>query len=949
MITVKLLRQGLRNTESVEAAREQMKQAGISVTEMLVTQKDAGNYLFFAAALDSMRRYIRNEKKHRPGTNLYGYTEALSRKMEELDNLVAEDRAGLPKGVENPWVLSELTECMGRFARAVETAIAHPSGEFELGQEEIGLLRSLNGMYRHFELPEQEDWKTLQRAVKTMNDPVPVNDELLDNLKKNWEIKKEQFEAEEKRRRTIAETKNGAALLLLNSRQAALADDAMRKEGVVKTDAEQARPYLLMLTLVDALRAYHDKYQDVMKKEDAESLRSVLGAVLLLDDTMAGPDSRPEEDTDIPDVQEVQEVLTTTLWPAVLERFGTYAPTSQVSYDDSRLFRLLYEFQNTLGLPEQAGNANMRRVYNYVRDPEDRESLWQAALKTAQEGWEERRKARTAARRKTMDEQFDPQPEDDLLKEGQRKYEPQPEDDLLKSAQEGNEPQPEDDLLQAQPGDKENSESEPQQQEVKEDGETEPQQQEVKEGGEPESAQQKEPEPAAGPESALSKEEQEEQLFRELNAEYEQKEKERRAKKKDNPEPEPQKKAPPEHEGKTWEQFGTELREYLDDHVSMLGALLPTKKDPDLRDVPHIKQICQFLVAEGRFNTEQLRQETVDTEDLYREVRRLQTDPGFLKLLKDASFRDLVARRRVANAWEEIKKASAEALGDRSPYQFTISEEREVRRRQMLAAELPLKTVIDNVYARLTDPRYNASLRKTGFLFFKPADTGLYQTAVASLRTLANEELPLTLGHKREAKEAIRAYLDNRMTVRRHAYGRQRWEHMMCAYKALEEPEVFAAYCESINARRGLTDPKRDAMNPDYVYASSFGPERMYLEKPHVPLNEAYRQMRKEYARAKAAGEQDALLKYYSKIGAIRTQAVQNDGDLGMLVDMDLVEKQAEALYNEHTFRTLLKGNDRKALLEEAVKLLTPKNSDWVGSEAMHAPPKTDRAKEKKM
>ena len=68
-----------------------------------------------------------------------------------------------------------------------------------------------------------------------------------------------------------------------------------------------------------------------------------------------------------------------------------------------------------------------------------------------------------------------------------------------------------------------------------------------------------------------------------------------------------------------------------------------------------------------------------------------------------------------------------------------------------------------------------------------------------------------------------------------------------------------------------------------------------------------------------------------------------------MLVDMDLVEKQAEALYNEHTFRTLLKGNDRKALLEEAVKLLTPKNSDWVGSEAMHAPPKTDRAKEKKM
>jgi hypothetical protein len=241
----------------------------------------------------------------------------------------------------------------------------------------------------------------------------------------------------------------------------------------------------------------------------------------------------------------------------------------------------------------------------------------------------------------------------------------------------------------------------------------------------------------------------------------------------------------------------------------------------------------------------------------------------------------------------------------------------------------PLKETISNIYTRLTDERYNAGLRKTGFLFFKPSDTGLYQTAVDKLKTLANDEVP-TLGHQTEAKKAIRAYLDDRMTVRRHAYGRQRWEQMMCAYKALEDPEKFEEFCAQVNTRRGLTDPQKDAQNPDYVYASSFGPERVDLKNPHVPMNEMYRQLRQEYAKANAAGEKDALLKYFSQIAAMRMQSRRNDGDFGTLVDKNKMQVEAQLLYNDSGFRKILAGGDRKALFLEAENLLTPKkNANW--------------------
>jgi len=250
----------------------------------------------------------------------------------------------------------------------------------------------------------------------------------------------------------------------------------------------------------------------------------------------------------------------------------------------------------------------------------------------------------------------------------------------------------------------------------------------------------------------------------------------------------------------------------------------------------------------------------------------------------------------------------------------------------MLAVEMPVKTVIDNVCARLTDPQYNASLRKTGFLFFRPSDTGLYQTAVHAIETLSKTDLPLPTGRKRETKEAIRAYLDDRMTVRRHEYGRQRWLQMMCAYRALEEPAVFAEYCAQINQRRGVTDPSDE----NYVHPNAFEAGRTDLKNPLVPMNEALTRFRQNYQKAAAAGNKDAQRDYFCLVAALRAEAFNNNDGWkakpeelskkmwGTLVDMKRVEDNARKLQQESGVLTAFKKGERQEMLQEPVRALYP-------------------------
>ena len=107
MVTMDALQRGLQVVETVENSREALKQANTSMTEVLIGQKEAGDYLHFALALDEVRKYAAG-KRFVPGFPIYEATQSLIKKMEELDSLIAGQRAGLPDRAENPFIsLSE--------------------------------------------------------------------------------------------------------------------------------------------------------------------------------------------------------------------------------------------------------------------------------------------------------------------------------------------------------------------------------------------------------------------------------------------------------------------------------------------------------------------------------------------------------------------------------------------------------------------------------------------------------------------------------------------------------------------------------------------------------------------------------------------------------------------------------------------------------------------------
>ena len=138
-ITLDALRSGMKVTESLGQQREILSQSGQDMMQMLVGTED---YLFFAAAMGAMRRYAGGDKLI-PGSYLDNAVRPLIDKMEELDGLVAGERAGVPENVKNPFIFSELRENLGNFAHFVGVCIEEKNGLFSLGQQEIELLRAL--------------------------------------------------------------------------------------------------------------------------------------------------------------------------------------------------------------------------------------------------------------------------------------------------------------------------------------------------------------------------------------------------------------------------------------------------------------------------------------------------------------------------------------------------------------------------------------------------------------------------------------------------------------------------------------------------------------------------------------------------------------------------------------------------------------------------------------
>ena len=967
-ITLDALRSGMKVTESVGQQREILAQSGQDMMQMLVGMKETEDYLHFAAALGAMRRYAGGEKLI-PGSYLDNAVRPLIDKMEELDGLVAGERAGVPENVKNPFIFSELRENLGNFAHFVGVCIEEKNGLFSLGQQEIELLRALDGMNRHLGLSEHPDWAALRKAAPAMKGPVPMDERVIDDLKDHWKTKSLRAQAEAQRRAALAGAENGSAPLLLNSRQAALADDARRKSDPKAPASPESRPYLMLFSLTHEFNKYRQKYEDQMDEASAAAMKDMMGALLMTDIALAGPDSDPDQVE--PDAAKAQELLTEHFWPKVVQYFGSFEPNARVPADDSRLFRMLHEVQDTLALPEATGGADMRKVYNYVAELNEQEAPWSGALDMARLGWnrekqrvldarEEQRRieqekarlvseqkkkeeeeARKAAEKKLADEEEARKAaekkladEEEARKAAEKKLadEAEARKAAAKKLEEKNEA--------ARIAD-EKKESEQEEKVLNE----ETAYAEMNAMGKPSG-----PERELGPdgeelrfEGPMTQEEYFRQLMDDAKERVEKRTKEQQEEEKaEELAREREKKLPPPTaEGKTWGEFGKALEDYLKRNVKSGEALDPRSSNPRPQDIPHITQVTQFLVARKRFIEQGHKDEAVDPEELVRETNQLLNDPGYGQLLKSAEFRSRLAWRGVDGIWERITEASAQASRERSqasPFIQTVQEVRENRERTAEEQQKPMKNAIDNVYARLTDPRWNADIRKTGFLFFKPSDTGIFQTAVRALGVIASAQAgSVRSGDVTAAKQAVKEYLDARKDVRGHEYGKRRWEKMMCAYKALETPENFARYCEELNLHRGVEKYLQDDA---YVHPSAFDAARMDLEKPQIPMNEALRLLKQDYAKEAAADKDAAKLNYFARISAMRAQATEKniDADWGTLVDMEKLRVQGTELSRDPQFLEAYRSGDRRVMFAQAEQILHPRKPEIGGGQMQWKP-----------
>ena len=963
MVTMDALQRGLQVVETVDNSREALKQANTSMTEVLIGQKEAGDYLHFASALDEVRKYAAG-KRFVPGFPIYEATQSLIKKMEELDSLIAGQRAGLPDRAENPFIFSQLAQSLETFASSIELN-SQFKRSLRLESEEFELLRALESMRQHFELPEERSWKVLKTAVRTMKDPVQIDDGVIDNLKLHWTRKSRTAQFEALRRDALAGQEGGRARLLLDSRKAALEEEKLRQSKSPVPDPSLSRPWLLYYSLVNELRRYLGKYEDNMDKSSGDVIKQRLSEVLELDYMMAGPDSDPLAVE--PSAEKVEAYLTSTVWPNLVKHFGSYEPTSGISEGDSRLFRIMYELQNTLALPEKVDGADMRRIYNYTEDPDRREEPWPDALKVASALCVKEKKRRSLLLARQERSEKEKESEEKIASE-------KPKEEAPKLKEE-----PEKLEAEKDPGEKTAETEEPAPEKTTEKKlEEEKTSEEVKteaEGPKPENRSEtdlnmtevfgegKAEEDSETLETSFVRRKKEADLFESIIQEAKPRVENKMKQDQDREEQEQKEreeekakyKYPPSWEGKTWGEFTEELENYLKVNVKTSKDIVPVTDNPRPEDYLHIGPISQFLVARNLFGSEELKNSIINTQELTREANAILDDPCFAKLLKDPEFLRSLAWRGAHGAWDRLmeeRKQAYEELKAQTSLNADISEEGKTVEKQKLdekqAAESrlnvdikdkrkkeqkdieeemkPIRTAVERVYLRLTDARYNADIQKTGFLFFKPSDTGFYQTAVKALETLHNKKEQYTNGELTAARQAVKAYLDERKDVRSHEYGKRRWEKMMCAYKALALPGQFEDYCRELNAHRGIKDT--DTLNPNYVHPSAFGAERMDLVNPHVPMNEAYRQLRQEYARDAAEGKKDALLDYFSKIAAMRSQVARNDGDWGTLVNMNLVAEQALQLKEDSGFiNAFNKGkgeSDRKAMFEEARKILEP-------------------------
>jgi len=937
-VTVSELRTGLQVIDSVLPMREVLAQTGSSVLQTVISNKACEDYLFFATALDTLRNYASGPKLI-PGTDLYNFAKPLVDKMEELDGLIAQERAGVPRNVENPFVMSELIDALDSFAFGINGAIQTRADGFKLESDEIDLLKSLDGMVRHLELPVKNEWQVLKNGVKKMGDPVAMDESIFDSLQTRWSFKMMNHEAEEaikaQRQNALSSVENGLAVHLANSRSAAKADAEIKKADPTAQPSAASMLYRNFFSTCTSLKKYREKYLDQMKETDREALENCINNFLRVEDELAGTDTRLEETS--PNLFEAQDIITLDLWPSVVNYFGSRKPNSMVVGDDAELIRRLRGLQEALCLPETVGDCDMRQVYNYVPDLDETPAPDANVMDEAARFWADAKQKRfdetEAGKKRLAEEQERIRQEQERIRLANelKRQEAERQAALKKKADEEAAALRQKELKDAQLlKEKEDLEEKLRQEKLQEE-ELRKQQ---------EAERQEFLKNLPGYDKALEEKEFED-LKKAMDAE--------RIEKGivHEPEPEPVKEDPlpvPSPEGKTWGEYAKALQAFLKQQGDLIPRTGSNIEKPRIEAYPHITQTVHALVAINRYGSEELSSEPVNMMELINYGKQLMNDPVFKKVIDDPEHNKWLQSRDFKVFWNHLAEASREQYRIisqqqkqqlSSPYDIGVKEMRSWVKNSELDRERPFRRNIENIVERLDNVRYNADIRKTGFLFFKPSDSGLFQTAVDKLRAIAQADPDKTVSDsaKNDAYTAVKAYLDDRKAVRVHEYGKHRWEKMMCAYAALETPERFAAYCRELNEFRKINDP----MDPDYVSPEAFGAGRMDLEDPQIPLREARAQVLKEYKQPlpQEAGTDDRDLWYFARIAAMRNMAPAKN-DWGALVDMKKVDEQAKQLVHETRFVDLVKSEafrkgsaaERQTLFETAEKALAPKE-DW--------------------
>ncbi|MBP5749842.1 MAG: hypothetical protein J6X24_03545, partial [Firmicutes bacterium] len=171
-----------------------------------------------------------------------------------------------------------------------------------------------------------------------------------------------------------------------------------------------------------------------------------------------------------------------------------------------------------------------------------------------------------------------------------------------------------------------------------------------------------------------------------------------------------------------------------------------------------------------------------------------------------------------------------------------------------------------------------------------------YENALAAISTVKRNAGKLTADEVYRNTETVLKYLDKKETVRKRAFGRQRWTDCMTFLKQTMPPEKFKEYCRYINVKRGVSD---DPAHADYVSPETFG---------STNYKEAYDEILDQIKRGKGRPED------YATLIALRDQNPQQP------VDKKQLTLKKEEIMNDGAFQLLNLPDNKEALHKYAVE-----------------------------